>query len=306
MSSRSERTSLVHPRLYHPRDPSGPTDFPPVWANAWGSDQYGLFAELHVANAVQRMRWIEPGEFLMGAAPGEPEGERSEQPQHRVGLRERFWLADTACTQAFWTSLSDVENPSRFSDQPTAPVENASWNDIQDFLRRMNRRLQVHELAIEVVLPSEAQWEYACRAGTTEPFHFGKRVSTEEANYDGNYPYFDGKKGEFREQTVPVKTFKPNAWGLFEMHGNVWEFCRDRMRTYSALAPGQVLYDPEGPGDASGRPAPRVLRGGSWYSSARDLRSAYRAGWHGGVGSRDGNIGFRFALKSLPCKGPEG
>jgi len=117
-------------------------------------------------------------------------------------------------------------------------------------------------------LPTEAQWEFACRAGTTTPFWWGDELTADDANYDGNHPYAGGSKGEYRQKTVQVKTFKPNPWGLWQMHGNVWEWCADWFGAYSQ---GPVI-DPRGPDTGTFR----VLRGGSWNCSGRGLRSAFR------------------------------
>jgi formylglycine-generating enzyme required for sulfatase activity len=138
-------------------------------------------------------------------------------------------------------------------------------------------------------LPTEAEWEYACRAGSETPFHFGATISPEQANYDGNHPYAGGRKGEYRQKTVPVKSFAPNDWGLYEMHGNVWEWCADGLRDYA----DETVEDPRGP---EGEVATRVVRGGSWADEARWLRSASRFGWHRDL--RYESRGFRFALRS--------
>ena len=117
-------------------------------------------------------------------------------------------------------------------------------------------------------LPTEAQWEYACRAGTTTPFNTGSNLTTDQANYDGNYPYNGNAKGVYREKTMPVGSFAPNAWGLYDMHGNVWEWCSDWYGDY----PTGAQTDPAGPSSGSAR----VYRGGSWHSNAHLCRSAYR------------------------------
>ena len=141
-------------------------------------------------------------------------------------------------------------------------------------------------------LPSEAEWEYACRAGTTTPFSFGETISTAQANYDGNYTYASGKKGEYRKQTTPVGSFPANAFGLHDMHGNVWEWCADPWHDSHDGAPtnGSTW---EG-GDASRR----VYRGGSWFSLPRNLRSACR--YWSYPSSRTDDIGFRLARTVSP------
>jgi formylglycine-generating enzyme required for sulfatase activity len=135
-------------------------------------------------------------------------------------------------------------------------------------------------------MPSESEWECACRAGTTTLFSFGDNISPEQVNYDGNHPYAGGKKGEYRGETVAVKSLPPNPWGLYEMHGNVWEWCADWYGAY----PAGAATDPHGPDSG----VDRVLRGGSWYNSGRVVRSAYRY-WLA-PDERHDLIGFRLAI----------
>ena len=138
-------------------------------------------------------------------------------------------------------------------------------------------------------MPTEAEWEFACRAGTTTPFSFGRTLSTGLANYNGNATYADGSKGEYREKTVPVASFPPNGWGLFEMHGNVWEWCEDWYETDYYKGRPDPDKDPTGP--LAGQY--RVLRGGSWFYNPWHLRSANRSGCD--PESVDFNYGFRAA-----------
>ncbi len=272
-----------------PLTDAAPAEFPPAWAVAWGSDVYGLWAQLAVAEVVQRLRWIPPGEFLMGSLKEEPESIDDEHPRHRVILTQGYWLADTACTQGLWQAVMG-NNPSHFQGDPELPVENVSWKDIQeDFLQKL-----AEQTGQQAELPSEAEWEYACRAGTSTPFWWGEVLTTADANYDGNFTYNEGEKEEYRARTLPVKTFKPNPWGLWQMHGNVLEWCRDSWRTYAEA----VAVDPEGPPGGS-----RALRGGSWGGSGRGLRAASRGARQSGRCSRF--IGFRFLLRS-PSPEPGG
>jgi len=148
-----------------------PERFPLRWASAWGEDEYGLWMRLELGEARQRFRWIAPGTFRMGSPADEP-GRNGDEVPHEVTLSEGYWLADTACTQALWQAVTG-RNPSRFREQPGQPVEQVSWNEVQDFLAELNRRLP----GLEARLPSEAEWEYACRAGTTTPFSFAIRRS---------------------------------------------------------------------------------------------------------------------------------
>jgi formylglycine-generating enzyme required for sulfatase activity len=227
----------------------------------------------------------------MGAPEDEPERFPNEGPRHKVRLNQGFWLADTACSQALWRAVMG-NNPSRFQDDPQNPVESVSWDEAQVFLGRLQAWLP----GVKLSLPSEAEWEYACRAGSDSPFNFGDTISPDLANYDGNYTYGDGREGEYRLKTVPVKSFAPNAWGLWQMHGNVWEWRADGRRDYG---PGPAM-DPRGP---EGH-APRVVRGGSWDDWPRRLRSAYRFQRH--RGDRNGFLGLRFSLRyTRPAGGAE-
>ena len=196
-----------------------PSLFPEVWASGWGQERHGLWQSFTVKNVVQRLRWIPPGEFLMGSPTKEPEraasGEYGEI-QHPVVLTRGFWLADMACTHALWQAVLD-ENPSAFKGADR-PVDNVSWNDVTErFLPALERLVP----GLAPALPTEAQWEYACRAGTKTPFWFGETITTDQVNYDGDYPYAEGAKGKFRQETVPVKALPANGWGLYQMHGNV-------------------------------------------------------------------------------------
>ncbi|QWF70320.1 formylglycine-generating enzyme family protein [Methylomonas paludis] len=257
--------------------------FPPAWAVEWGEDRaYGLYAVLEVRGVRQLMRWIQPGEFLMGS----PESEKqrgSDETQHQVTLTKGYWLADSVCTQALWQAVTG-ENPSEFKDDLNNPVEQVSWDDVQEFLKKLNGLLA--EQNLQARLPTEAEWEYACRAGTLGPFSFGDNISPEQVNYDGDNPYAGGAKGLWRQKTVAVKSLPANAWGLYEMHGNVWEWCADWYGEYDLT----VTTDP--PGAAEG--VTRVVRGGSWLNSGSYCRSAYRLSWQPDY--RNLNSGFRLAL----------
>jgi formylglycine-generating enzyme required for sulfatase activity len=161
-----------------------------------------------------------------------------------------------------------------------------SWYDAQEFIAQLNKAVP----GLQARLPSEAEWECACRAGTMTPFSFGDNISPEQVNYDGNYPYHDAAKGEYRQTTVAVKSLPPNPWGLYEMHGNVWEWCADWYGAY----PAGAATNPHGP-DSDGY---RVLRGGSWFFSGRRARSASRY-WNA-PGRRYDFFGFRLARGQEP------
>ena len=231
---------------------------------------------------------------MMGSPGNEAERWNDETP-HRVILTRGFWLADTACTQALWQVVMG-DNPSRFKGEER-PVENVSWDEAQDFLTRLNHVAPEPGFR----LPTEAEWEYACRAGTTTAFWFGDQITSEQVNYDGNYPYAGGIKGLYREETVEVKALPCNGWGLYQMHGNVWEWCQDWFGAY----PAETVVDPTGPTEGEDR----VLRGGSWIFDGQLARSASRLAL--GPGLRYDGAGFRLARgqvvrQDLPEAGGEG
>jgi formylglycine-generating enzyme required for sulfatase activity len=254
----------------------------PAWAAAYGQDVYGLYADVHVAGVTQRLRWIAPGEFDMGSPEDEPERWHDER-QHHVLLTRSYWLADTACTQALWQAVMG-ENPSRFSGAER-PVEQVSWDMVQAFLQRLNRLGRGGGFR----LPTEAEWEYACRTGTTTPFWFGIRITPAQVNYNSLYLDVGGRQGAYRGETVAVHALPCNGWGLYQMHGNVWEWCQGWSATYTAATAEMPAVDPVGPA----RGVHRVLRGGSWRNGGGDARSARRDAVRPGY--RDTDFGFRLA-----------
>ena len=223
-----------------------------------------------------RMVYISPGTFMTGSPSNEP-NRYSNERQHRVTLTKGFYMGVTEVTQGQWREIMG-SNPSNFKGD-NLPVERVSWNDCREFIRKLNR----HEGTDKYRLPTDAEWEYACRAGTTTPFFTGGCISTDQANYNGNYPMPGCSKGIYRKKTIDVASFSPNAWGLYDMHGNVWEWCQDWYKDYP---PGHVT-DPEWSSSGSAR----VLRGGSWGNYAWDVRSALRY-WFDPV-NRGNNGGFR-------------
>lgn len=309
----------------HPDYDNLPLQFPPVAASVWGEDQYGIWFELEVQGVVQRFRWIPKGKFTMGSDEDEPERNTGsifgKENLHEVTFTQGFWLSDTACTQELWQAVMG-ENPADFKESQQNPVESVSWLAIQGFLHKLNELVP----GLNAYLPSEAQWEYACRAGTTTAFAFGENITTEQVNYDGNYPYAGGKKGEYRKKTVEVKALPANAWGLYQMHGNVWEWCFDEFKpdlgraavidpvtaafksgvkpdkiegktatdSNSSTAEGSPLYDSALLENGEEGGVDRVLRGGSWDLDGRDCRSAFR--YRNTAADRRGSIGFRFAV----------
>lgn len=261
---------------------------------------FGLFADLAVGPATQRFRWIPPGEFWMGSPEGEPGRYGDESPRHRVRISQGYWLADTACTVALWHAVMEGR-PSRAKAESGLPMTEISFDDVQTFLRRLQARLPA---GCAATLPTEAEWEYACRAGTETAFHFGARIGRKQVNFDASESSELAEPGESASGAMPVKSLPPNPWGLFEMHGNVWEWCADDWRNYAETAKeGEVLTDPTGP-VSDEQEALRALRGGSWFNLAGFARSAFRRRYQ--RGDRFGNLGFRVALRSTSPEAPEG
>ncbi len=261
------------------------------WPAPFAEDELGLYVDLNVKNATQRFRWIKPGSFWMGSPVAEVDREwggnesgKGTETLHQVTLSQGFWLADTAVSQIFWLTVMG-QNPSKFTDNLENPVEQVSWQDAQQFIAKLNSLFP----GLLATLPTEAQWEYACRAGTQTPFSFGDNISPEQVNYHGNFPYAEGRKGLYRQQTVPVKSLPANSWGLYQMHGNVYEWCADAWQQDVSAEP---VTDPEYRGNDLG--SARVVRGGSWSGDGWFVRSADR--FRLSPDFRDSYLGFRLAL----------
>ncbi|MBP8132340.1 MAG: SUMF1/EgtB/PvdO family nonheme iron enzyme [Candidatus Hydrogenedentes bacterium] len=261
-----------------PRPPTAaPPAQPPQVTVTTGEPKPGDVQTVDLGGGVTlELVWIPPGTFLMGGDQSpekvarlfggentEADWFRHEQPQHQVTLTQGFWLGKYEVTQGQWERVMG-NNPSHLTFDPRLPVECVSWEDCQEFIDKLNGRVSRGGFR----LPTESQWEYACRAGTTTPFCFGQTISTEQANYRGNYTYGNGREGVCRENTVLVGNFPANTWGLYDMHGNVKEWCSDWFGAY----PSGSVTDPAGP--ASG--VSRVVRGGSWADHPGCCRSAYR------------------------------
>jgi formylglycine-generating enzyme required for sulfatase activity len=210
-----------------------------------------------------KFAWIPPGTFLMGS-PKDEADRSDDETQHKVTLSKGFYMGIHLVTQEHWQAVMG-NNPSNFKGEKNLPVEQVSWEDCQEFIKKLRDK---DKKAYR--LPSEAEWEYACRAGTTTPFFFGATISTDQANYDGNHIYGNGKKGVYRQKTTPVGSFPANTWGLFDTHGNLWEWCQDWLGDY----PQNDVVDPQGPHAGQYR----VLRGGSWLYIPQFCRSACRGG----------------------------
>ncbi len=245
----------------------------PAWAEVYGEDDFGIFAEFTL-NAVRfAWRWIPPGRFLMGSPTTEKGRYDDEGPQHEVTIGHGFWMGETPVTQQQWLAIMD-QNPSRFKGDQF-PVESVNWHHSLEFAQKLNATIS----SLSAKLPSEAQWEYACRAGTKGAFHIDGSKCTSPTGIDpvlATLGWFDENSGR---KTHPIRQKTHNAWGLYDMHGNVWEWCFDGKRTYTKNAERDVV----GPMEEG---AFRVVRGGSWDDSARSCRAAYRYGdrpgfvWH--------------------------
>jgi eukaryotic-like serine/threonine-protein kinase len=231
-----------------------------------------------LGNEVQlEMVKIPGGEFLMGAPNSEHTSRENERPQHLVKV-PRFYLGRYPITQEQYVAIMG-NNPSQCTGD-RLPVENVDWNDAQLFCQRLTAYTQK-----SYRLPTEAEWEYACRARTTTPFCFGETISTKLANYNGKLTYGSGIQGKYQSKSTPVGDFPPNGFGLGDMHGNVWEWCADSWHNNYSGAPID--------GSAWTGSASRVLRGGSWFVNPSACRSAYRG--RANAGDSDAYIGFRVA-----------
>ena len=255
--------------------------------------QYARFFTEDLGNGIKLdMVAIPSGTFLMGSLATEIQRQDWETPQHQVTVQP-FFIGKYPVTQAQWQAVAALPkikiklnpNPSCFRGG-NLPVENVSWHEAEEFCKRLwDKTGKIYRL------PSEAEWEYACRAGTTTPFHFGETITSDLGNYIGVRIYREEPKGIDRKETTPVDNFPPNAFGLFDMHGNVWEWCADPWHNYYHDAPkdGSVwIY--------GGDNQYRQLRGGAWCYFPRCSRSAFR--FKAAPNSRYPCMGFRVACSS--------
>ena len=255
-----------------------PEEFPEAWASDWGEDEFGLWMAFTYKGVRQAFRWCEPGTFLMGSPEDEAE-RREDELQHEVTLTKGFWIADTPVSRVLWHMVMGM-NPGRFQGEIN-PIDKVSWEDAQKFIAKMNGL----KAELKLCLPTEAQWEYACRAGTDTSFFCGDQIDSNLVNCNGSYPYDGDRKIGNMPGVIGVKDLPCNDWGLYQMHGNVWEWCQDWYGQYSLNS----VTDPQGPSSGTGR----VLRGGSWYQRDRYCRSAFRL--HNVPTKSYYNFGFRLA-----------
>ncbi|MGF1547360.1 MAG: SUMF1/EgtB/PvdO family nonheme iron enzyme [Thiotrichales bacterium] len=232
---------------------------------------------------------IPSGRFLMGSPASEPKRVENEGPQHTVTFARPFAMGVHAITFDDYDRFASATKRDLPGDRKwgrgTRPAINVSWNDAQDYCAWLKE-----QTGRPYRLPSEAEWEYACRAGTTTPFHFGERLTTGQANFDGNHTYNGSAKGEYRGKTLPVGSFTANAFGLYDMHGNVWEWCQDRWHdNYDGAPTNGTAWE-------SGDKVARVLRGGSWFNYPTGCRAASRGSFD--PGARSYLIGFRLCCAS--------
>jgi formylglycine-generating enzyme required for sulfatase activity len=273
-----------------------------AWAEYLGTD---VTSENSIG---MKMVLIPPGEFPMGSPNGE-EDRRGDEKQHSVRLSTAFFVGQTEVTKGQFAEFvrdtgykTEAETDGKggyayvdgnweqdpqfiwrnagFTQGDDHPVVNVSWNDAQKFCEWLSSKE-----GVRYRLPTEAEWEYACRAGTSTPFHFGDELHGGQANFDGNYPYGTSTEGPYLERTTTVGSYSANAFGVFDMHGNVWEWCGDWYASDYFETSGSV--DPRGPSTGSSR----VVRGGSWSSSAIYCRSASRVGYEPSY--RNNGNGFR-------------
>ncbi len=230
--------------------------------------------------------YIPAGEFLMGSPETELGRKEDEGPQHRLKINKDFWMGKYEVTRKQWIAVMGKDRV-WFEGGDNYPVEWLSWGQAQDFVKKLNEKT-----GLKFRLPTEAEWEHACRAGTTTPFHYGDSLSSEQANFDGNYPYGGAEKGVYREKTCPVGSFQPNAFGLYDMHGNVWEWCEDVYKADILSHPELYTKNNVGNRVYSGEGSFYVIRGGGWLGNGNQLRSASRASYS----YAQNYVGFRLVL----------
>jgi formylglycine-generating enzyme required for sulfatase activity len=231
---------------------------------------------------------IPAGEFTMGSSE-DRQGDEDLRPQHKVKITKPFYLGVYEVKQSEYEKVM-AKNPSSFKDSPDQPVDSVTWEEATEFCKKLSELPEEKQAGRTYRLPTEAEWEYACRAGTQTVFHYGNSLSSSQANFIGHDPWGGAPHGPHLGKTVKVGSYLPNAWGLYDMHGNVWEWCLDGPRLYTMDAQA----DPRGPdkGDK------RVVRGGSWNTGGWTCRAAQRIAV--APSYRLNTIGFRVVCESDP------
>jgi len=228
---------------------------------------------------------IPAGKFMMGSNEYS-----TEKPIHEVTLQE-FWMGKYAVTQKQWQAVMG-NNPANFKGE-NLPVEKVYWHNAMEFCEKVSQKIRK-----KLRLPTEAEWEYACRAGTNTPFHCGETIMTDLLNYNGNHPYGEAPKGQYRQKTVDVDCFYPNQWGLYQMHGNVWEWCLDDWHDDYSTKPVRLKQNGNEPwGDVDinkNNYRSQPMRGGSWGSNARNCRAGNREWFNARYLYND--VGFRVVM----------
>jgi formylglycine-generating enzyme required for sulfatase activity len=246
-----------------------------------------------IGDPVSGMTFVEipPGRFTMGSAASEA-GRNPDEVLHDVTITRPFYLGQFEVTQQDWRAVMGT-SPSTFTGCGSkCPVESVTFLEVQQFIERLNARrtsaaAAASAPALRYRLPTEAEWEYACRAGTTGPFSTGENIAPAQANYNGKYPYGTAVQGEFRQKPAPVGSFPLNPWGLGDMHGNVWEWTSDWYGPYRDASSENI--DPHGPPSSD----KRVIRGGSWYFDANSTRCGLR--YTHAPSDKGFSLGFRLA-----------
>jgi formylglycine-generating enzyme required for sulfatase activity len=256
-----------------------------------------------ITNSIgMKLTLVPAGKFTMGS-PRTELARGEDETEHPVEITRPYYMAVYLVTQEEYAKIME-KNPSWFSrtgwarqkvqdlDTRRFPVENVSWRDAQQFCARLTELDNKNGTPRQYRLPSEADWEYACRKASASkpPFCFGATLSSEQANFDGHFPYGGADKGTYLARPCPVGSYNPNKLGLYDMHGNIWQWCQDWYgKDYYAKSPSK---DPQGPD----RGTTRVLRGGCWCYNGQECRAAYRG--NEAPSFQDGTIGFRVVCRS--------
>jgi sulfatase modifying factor 1 len=245
----------------------------PKWAMRMGNDRYGTYADMMTNGIISRFRWISSGSFRMGCSDGEKLGAETDELRHLVKLTRGYWLEECDCSQALWQAIMG-SNQSYFNGEPQSPMDQVSWYDCQGFLRKLESLIP----GLQARLPTEAEWEYACRAGTTDSFQ-GKKLDS--------VAWYSENSGS---TTHPIMLKSPNAWGLFDMLGNVRQWCADWYGPYAVNEGVGEIENPTGVSISKRH----VCRGGDWDKSASSCQSSSRSWALPNI--HDNSIGFRICI----------